>query len=889
MADSGGGNQGTGTPSDALTALANAVVDDAKHPPAEPAPDPKVAAAFALGWQMAELYRPDPKTRTAVANDDLPGLGRLDSVDRATISLNQIVAALAKLGPAIEAASLAVPNTKALLSAYDATPPNYEVRSQAVREFYVELLSTLTAADFRLGKSCGLGRALADTCRNQTSIDALKGEFKPYRIAELCSWLDDLASVFPAHAAKSVHESLLRWSTTLNNPNADLAAGGAAASAANDMMRCIDRQGQLWRGLLSGEKSGADMLVVENYLSAASGMLRTAKRVVWSFIGRFWLLVIVILLLFGGGIALILLSSSSASIIAGATGVLASAGLTWKGVGGALGGIAGPIELNLWGAELNHAIADAITLLPDNKKERGNRRQLAEDAAQGLTPARVPNPELLDPVLDPAQLQSKIARLKTGHAKHKDEFAPEQRLPDDYFDTIDGQIEAEKNEQNPPRVIRAGEASKSVAAPAPPRVVYLSRRPAVSQFMSVITECIESELTGAVTDVSHLDHLWQDVAHWSEELRSRFRRFGPCDVRWIEPKLAQLVSDLEGKHPFCVEPPEVRLSNNAAVFVLGDWATALPQARNVAARLREHLARVEPGTDCHVIHLGDTYYSGLEDECRRRFLDLWPVRSISAARSWTLSGNHDMYSGGHGYFNVLLADPRFAGQSGCSYFALANDHWQLLGLDSSYKNPDLPDLEPPQSEWLSQRIATANGRGTILMTHHQPFSAYESVDPTLAQTVRTALGGHHVEGWLWGHEHRCAVYDKDIVATNYNADANYAAIIGHGGVPQLMPDQTPDEVRKAVCWELADYYQVADDHWALGGFAVLTFNDEELEIQYYDEYGNVRREGEPLAYQPPKDVTQTMTHDPRPVRAPDVLRPRSYSESSSSNVSGTEP
>lgn len=108
MAATGGASQGAGTPSDALTALVNTVVDTAQHPPAEPAPDPNAAAAFALGWQMAELYRPDSKTRT-VSRNDLPGIGRLDSREHATISLNQIAAALAKLGPAISAAGLTVP------------------------------------------------------------------------------------------------------------------------------------------------------------------------------------------------------------------------------------------------------------------------------------------------------------------------------------------------------------------------------------------------------------------------------------------------------------------------------------------------------------------------------------------------------------------------------------------------------------------------------------------------------------------------------------------------------------------------------------------------------------------------------------------------------------
>ena len=97
-----------------------------------------------------------------------------------------------------------------------------------------------------------------------------------------------------------------------------------------------------------------------------------------------------------------------------------------------------------------------------------------------------------------------------------------------------------------------------------------------------------------------------------------------------------------------------------------------------------------------------------------------------------------------GTVDVLLGDRRFASQAACSYFALANDHWQLLGLDSSYSDPDKPDLEAPQSEWLAQRVAGGvPERGTILLSHHQPFSGFEDVDPRLANTVTAALGGHY--------------------------------------------------------------------------------------------------------------------------------------------------
>jgi hypothetical protein len=874
-------SDGVGTPSDALTAVLSAAENAVQHPPAEPAPDARVTAAFSLGWHVAELYRPDVQMRAPAHPDDLPALGRLDPEERVSISRRQVDAGLSRVGPAISAAGLRVPDTSALETAF-ALPPNPAARSQAVVALHISLLSTLTAADARLGRAYGLGRALADTTRLQYNEPGLAREFDPQRIAQVRSWLDDLASVLPAHAAKSVSQSLGRWAQTVHAAAPPTPpgthAGAVPASPGSELVDLVGRQGELWRALLSGEKAGADMLVVDNYLDAATGMLATTRRMVARFLVHFWWLAALIVLLFAGGILVIVLAAgSAASVVAGVGGVLASLGLTWKGVGNALGGAAGAIEQHVWGAELDDAIADAITLLPTNPNEKGDRRRLAETARRGATLPGGPAPQLLDPVIDPERLQDKLAQLKAAHDTHETELkrlAPAHRLPESWLDDLNTQIEQEK--QIPDRVIRAAPSSADTGVPAPPRVIYLSRRPAVSQFMSVITTCIESEINGAVTDIGHLDRLWQGVRHWTDELRGRFRRFGPCDIRFLEPKLAHVVAaHLDGTHAFNTAPPEVRLGDRATVIVLGDWATGLPQALNTAARIREHLSRIEPDRDCHVIHLGDTYYSGLEDECRRRFLDLWPVaRGSAVARSWTLSGNHDVYSGAHGYFDVLLGDPRFAAQAGCSYFALVNEHWQILGLDSAYTNPDSADLHPPQPDWLSGRVAGAAGtRGTILMTHHQPFSAFEDVNVRLAETVARALGDHRVEAWLWGHEHRCAVYDADIVARDYRDAAGYTAVIGHGGVPQLLPAQTPDDVERALSWQLADYYQVQDDRWGLGGFAVLSFDGPRVEVQYYDEYGKAARTGPPLAYQPATDVTNLMPDDSRPVRDPDVITP----------------
>ena len=133
----------------------------------------------------------------------------------------------------------------------------------------------------------------------------------------------------------------------------------------------------------------------------------------------------------------------------------------------------------------------------------------------------------------------------------------------------------------------------------------------------------------------------------------------------------------------------------ARVAILGDWGTGLYGAPKIAETVRND---VDPFTV--LLHLGDVYYSGTDDEVQQRFLDLWPARPDAINRA--LNSNHEMYSGGEAYFKSTLA--KF-GQNG-SYFALQNTHWTLVGLDVAYIDHAIDDA---QVEWLEAILATGRG------------------------------------------------------------------------------------------------------------------------------------------------------------------------------------
>jgi 3',5'-cyclic AMP phosphodiesterase CpdA len=109
----------------------------------------------------------------------------------------------------------------------------------------------------------------------------------------------------------------------------------------------------------------------------------------------------------------------------------------------------------------------------------------------------------------------------------------------------------------------------------------------------------------------------------------------------------------------------------------------------------------------------------------------------NSCRNFSLPGNHDMYSGGYGYFDLIL--PHFGQEA--SYFNLRGQNWQLIGLDSGYQEYGLQD---PQFEWLTAQLVGWTGK-SILLSHHQLFSPYDKrvLNGTLPEKTRSLLAHVH--------------------------------------------------------------------------------------------------------------------------------------------------
>jgi hypothetical protein len=348
-----------------------------------PAIGAAVCGAFSLGWQMARLYESPKVSKSELEpEDDLPGLSALSANWLTGLGLDQVDEALRALGTFLGTEAL-LPTTQKARDATTAEHPDEKVIREAILTLHAELLVKLTAADFRLGKSYGLGRALADTCAPARGtpdqrLQTLERRLEPHRALVVVGWLDDLRTLLPEHAGHAVTDSLERWIGWAKQ--ADL--GQMKEEEINATTHQLHRQGQRWRAILSGEKACKDLLSIGNYITAGQGMLRRAGQIVLSFAGRLWLPLILAGILVGGGIALMILDNSTSQVLAGLGTVAAGLGITWKSATSSLGNVSLRLGEPLWGAEVDSVVANCVTSLPG-----ADLGQAGAGAARPDTPA----------------------------------------------------------------------------------------------------------------------------------------------------------------------------------------------------------------------------------------------------------------------------------------------------------------------------------------------------------------------------------------------------------------------------------------------------------------------------------------------------------------------
>lgn len=272
------------------------------------------------------------------------------------------------------------------------------------------------------------------------------------------------------------------------------------------------------------------------------------------------------------------------------------------------------------------------------------------------------------------------------------------------------------------------------------------------------------------------ENMWDAVVHGDSEAFSSYKsqltqRFGDCDPRYAEAlkKYAEFILH-DGTIPYIPSRGagddfgvvEGKLPDDALIGIVGDWGTGEPEALEVLVQIKNKNPQV-------VIHLGDIYYAGTAFEVENYFHKPW--REIldlehSKITAFTLPGNHDYYSGGDAYFEMIkkLDQP-------ASFFCLRNKDWQLIGIDTALhdklgQGPTY--LEESEAAWVVDKIKNADGRRTVLLSHHQLFSADDQwgekgkekyYNEPLYNQLKEVLP--QVDLWIWGHEHNLVIFEED--------------------------------------------------------------------------------------------------------------------------------
>jgi hypothetical protein len=320
-------------------------------------------------------------------------------------------------------------------------------------------------------------------------------------------------------------------------------------------------------------------------------------------------------------------------------------------------------------------------------------------------------------------------------------------------------------------------------------------------------------------------------------------KFGDCDPKYTEAvaKYVEYFVAQQKEIPYITYKNlsdfviDGKLPAKARVAIVGDWGTGQDAAKLV---LRQ-IANKNPDV---VIHLGDIYYAATQFEVNTYFLPIWKQvlnlgDKLDRIPTFTLAGNHDMYSGGGPYYQLLtqLGQP-------ASYFCLRNDHWQFVAMDTGYNdhNPAAGGagstyLRDTEVTWLADKVNNAGGRSTVLLSHHQLFTAFDMIDNNeinlrLYPQVSSLLP--KVAIWIWGHEHDFVLYDS------YKGLAR-SCCLGHGAFPVGL-GELPKDPKHADVPLIKD----ADGNpYRLGstgglynhGYAIIDIDGASGQVSYYQD------------------------------------------------------
>jgi hypothetical protein len=338
--------------------------------------------------------------------------------------------------------------------------------------------------------------------------------------------------------------------------------------------------------------------------------------------------------------------------------------------------------------------------------------------------------------------------------------------------------------------------------------------------------------------------LWAEMTgnHAQSQLLAGELKGAECDPLWAECVTTYLAYKVTGGSlPYRPNlDPVMDLGAATKLAIIGDWGTG----DEVAINLLQQVAALDPDV---LIHLGDVYYAGTQPEAQGNFLDICRQFLSSETPVFSLCGNHDMYSGGNGYY--WLVDQL---NQKASYFCLQNADWQFVAMDTGYHDNDPLTVSTNMTElvtqgswveadWVLSKLQQADGRKTVLLSHHQLFSAFGSLgsvnglayayNPNLYGNFQNVLG--QVTAWFWGHEHTLALFEPYM-------GLQKGRCVGASAVP-VFTDQQSYSAATGLQTSQGLPMPVWDAGVVLGNngtdynnaFAMMTLNGQAATVDYY--------------------------------------------------------
>jgi hypothetical protein len=318
-------------------------------------------------------------------------------------------------------------------------------------------------------------------------------------------------------------------------------------------------------------------------------------------------------------------------------------------------------------------------------------------------------------------------------------------------------------------------------------------------------------------------------------------KYQQLDPRWELVAGTVWLEHILHKHPFPAGTPSIlHMDNKVRIAMVGDYGTGNFGAGDApSVKISKFIPTLNPD---YTIHLGDTYYAGTNDEETGKLLNYWPQGTKG---SFALNSNHEMYSAGTPYFNEVVGGPIFNKlQSPYSFFALENDNWIIVGLDSAYYASAITlylngTLGSDNAQTAFLQDIAKRGKKVIVLTHHNgiPVSGFDPAKPLQLYTdvMDAFTGSPSPLYWYYGHEHVGAAYAP------LTDNGVRCRCLGHGALPWGLASslQTAQTNGQVEWFEKCNAADPDDTLRVFNGFVTLDLDGPNLVETFYDETGRV--------------------------------------------------